>query len=124
VAISFTDRELDVMAILWERGSGTVAEIRELLEDDLAYTSVLSVVRVLEEKGYVYHEGEGKAHRYFPAVHALAAGRSALTRIVDKIFGGSPEILIAQLVNERKISAAEMKRLRKLIDERLKEEKP
>ena len=53
--ISFTDRELDVMAVLWERGSATVAEVRERLPDDLAYTTVLTVLRTLEEKGHVEH---------------------------------------------------------------------
>ena len=53
--ISFTDRELDIMAVLWDRGSATVAEVRERLPDDLAYTTVLSVLRTLEEKGHVGH---------------------------------------------------------------------
>src|SRR5262245_49833892 len=68
VAINFTDRELDVMAVLWERGSGTVAEVRERLPDELAYTTVLTILRILQEKGYVRHEGEGRAHRFYPLV--------------------------------------------------------
>ena len=71
--ITFTDRELDVMAVLWSRGSATVAEVRERLPDDLAYTTVLSVLRTLEEKGHVGHRGEGKAHRYFPLVERRVA---------------------------------------------------
>ena len=58
---SFTDRELDVMAVLWERGPSTVAEVREHLEDRLAYTTVLTVLRTLEAKGFVSHEEEGDA---------------------------------------------------------------
>ena len=56
---SFTDRELDVMAVLWDRGPSTVAEVREHLEDALAYTTVLTVLRTLETKGFVSHEEEG-----------------------------------------------------------------
>src|SRR5829696_4935303 len=97
--IAFTDRELDVMNVLWERGPATVAEVRAELPDDLAYTTVLTVLRTLEEKGYVSHAEEGKAHRYTPLVERQAAGRSALTRMVEKLFRGSPELLLTHLVN-------------------------
>jgi predicted transcriptional regulator len=117
--ISFTDRELDVMAVLWQRGSGTVAEVRDALDDELAYTTVLTVLRTLEEKGYVTHTAEGKAHRYAPAVTQHAAGGSALSRVLDKIFDGSAELLLTQLVSDRKLDAGELRRLRKLLDERL-----
>ena len=120
--IVFTDRELDVMAVLWERGSGTVAEVRERLSDDLAYTTVLSVLRTLEEKGHVRHEEEGKAHRYFPAVERHAAGRSAIARLVDTIFAGSPELLLTQLVSDRSLKPGDLRRMRRLLDERLRGE--
>jgi BlaI family penicillinase repressor len=119
--VSFTDRELDVMSVLWERGSATVAEARGLLTDPLAYTTVLTVFRTLEEKGHVRHEDEGKAHRYFPRVERERAGTSALRRIVDKLFGGSPELLLAQLVSDRRLSDAEVRRIRALLDNRLRE---
>lgn len=118
----FTDRELDVMSILWREGSGTVAEVRERLSDPLAYTSVLWVLQTLEEKGFVRHEKEGRAHRYVPLVESEAAGASALGRIVDKVFQGSAELLLAQLVAERGVSAAELQRMRDLLDRRLAEE--
>ena len=121
--ISFTDRELDVMAVLWRRGSGTVSEVREGLDDDLAYTTVLTILRTLEEKGFITHLTEGKAHRYLPAVTQDLAGKSALSRILEKVFSGSPEMLLAQLVNERDLDAEELKRLRKLLDTRLAETK-
>ena len=117
--ISFTDRELDVMAVLWEHGSGTVAEVRGALNDALAYTTVLTVLRTLQDKGYVTHAVEGRAHRYYPAVTQHAAGGSALSRVLDKIFGGSSELLLTQLVSDRKLDATELRRLRKLLDERL-----
>ena len=118
--ISFTDRELDVMAVLWDRGSATVTEVRERLPDELAYTTVLSVLRTLEEKGHVGHHEEGKAHRYFPLVERRAAGRSALSRLIDTVFNGSPELLLTQLVTERELSEEQLKRLRRLMDARLR----
>ena len=121
--ISFTDRELDVMAVLWQRGSGTVAEVRDGLEDDLAYTTVLTILRTLEDKGFVTHLSEGKAHRYLPAVTQDLAGKSALSRVVDKIFAGSPELLLTQLVSDRNLEPSELRRLRKLLDDRLSEKK-
>src|SRR5262249_495205 len=117
--ISFTDRELDVMAVLWQKGSGTVAEVRDALDDSFAYTTVLTVLRTLEEKGFVTHLAERNAHRYLPAVTPALAGRSALTRVVDKIFSGSPEMLLTQLVSERNLSEVELRKLRKLLDDRL-----
>lgn len=119
--VSFTDRELDVMAVLWEQGSATVTEVREHLSDELAYTTVLTVLRTLEEKRHVAHEEEGRAHRYFPLVAREAAGQSALRRLVRKVFAGSPELLLTQLVSDRKLSEDELLRMRRLLDERLGE---
>jgi predicted transcriptional regulator len=119
--ISFTDRELDIMGVLWDRGPATVAEVREALADALAYTTVLTVLRVLEEKGYVGHEEEGRAHRYHPLVERQAAGKSALRRLTRKLFKGSPEMLLTHLVSDRRLSDAEIRRMRTLLDERLKE---
>jgi predicted transcriptional regulator len=120
VSIRLSERELDVMAVLWDRGSGTVAEVRDALLDPLAYTTVLTVLRTLEEKGHVGHAEEGKAHRYRPLVARERAGRSALRRMLDKLFDGSPELLLTQLVSDRKLSPDELRRLRKVLDERLK----
>ena len=122
--IAFTDRELDVMSVLWDLDSATVTEVRERLSDDLAYTTVLTVLRTLEQKGYVGHTGEGRAHRYRPLVKREAAGRSALRRLVDKVFDGSPELLLTQLVSDRNLSDEELRRLRRLLHGRLRERKP
>jgi BlaI family penicillinase repressor len=109
------DRELDIMGVLWDLGSGTVAEVRGKLPVDLAYTTVLTILRNLEVKDLVSQTAEGKAHRYFPRVARTAARRTALTRILDKLFHGSPEQLITQLVEDEKLSARELKRLRALL---------
>jgi predicted transcriptional regulator len=113
---TFTDRELDVMTVLWNLGPATVAEVREQLADDLAYTTVLTVLRTLEDKGHIGHREEGKAHRYFAKVDAQAARKTALSTLVDRVFGGSAELLLTHLVSDRKLSAAELARLRDIVD--------
>ena len=120
--IYFTPRELDVMSILWRAGSGTVAEVRDELEEELAYTSVLSALQTLEEKGFVRHEAEGRAYRYYPTVEQEQAGGSALDRIREAIFHGSSERLFAQLMSDRGLPREELERMRRLLAERLEEE--
>jgi len=114
---SFTDRELDIMSVLWTHGSGSVAEVREALGGSAGYTTVLKLLQILEEKGAVRHEAEGRAYRYFPEVEPAAAGESALSRILDKIFGGSAELLLTQLVSDRRISRTELARMRQLLED-------
>jgi predicted transcriptional regulator len=105
------ERELDVMAVLWELGSGTVTEVLEHLGVPLAYTTVLTVLRNLEAKQYVTREEEGRAHRYYPRVAQQAAQQNALSRLVSQLFGGSPEALIARLVEQHDVSPDELARL-------------
>ncbi len=119
--VVFTERELDVMSVLWDEGSGTVAQVKDGLEDDLAYTTVLTVLRTLEEKGYVHHQEQGRAYRYSPSVERGVARESALKRLTRNLFGGSPELLLSQLVSDRRLSATELRRLRGLLDQRLAE---
>jgi predicted transcriptional regulator len=116
----FTDRELDVMSILWALGSATVADVRERLADELAYTSVLSALQTLEEKGYVRHESEGRAYRYHPVVGPSEAGSSAIARVLDKIFHGSAESMLAQMVEDRSLTRAELERMRALLEKRMR----
>ena len=121
--IYFPPRELEVMSILWRLGSATVAEVREALDEKLAYTSVLSALQTLEEKGFVRHEAHGRAYRYLAVVGAERAGGSAIARIRDAIFHGSAERMFAQLVSDKKLSREELERMRRLLVDRLKEEK-
>jgi BlaI family transcriptional regulator, penicillinase repressor len=120
MAAHFTDRELDVMKVLWRHGPATVADVRRQLDDDLAYTTVLTMLRILEEKGHVGHREAGKAHRYFAKVPESAARRSALAKMVDRVFGGSAELLLTHLVADRDLSPDELKRLRSFMDEQIK----
>jgi BlaI family transcriptional regulator, penicillinase repressor len=109
-------RELDVMSVLWQLGSGTVADVRERLPAKLAYTTVLTILRNLEEKSYVSRVAEGRAHRYSPRIGRLAARRSAIARLVDTLFHGAPEELISHMVEDRALTARDVRRLRALID--------
>ena len=118
----FTQRELDVMSILWRRGSGTVAEVRADYEGSAGYTGVLKLLQILEEKGAVRHVAEGRAYRYFPLVEPGEAGSNALARILEKIFGGSAEMLLAQLVSDQDIAPEELARMRRVLEELDEEE--
>ena len=115
------ERELDVMAVLWEIGSGTVAEVREHLDVPLAYTTVLTILRNLETKRFVRREEEGRGHRYFARVQQQTAQRSALSRLVAQLFDGSPHALIAQLVDQHGVSADELQKLAKALRARTRE---
>ncbi len=120
--IYFPPRELEVMSILWKLGSATVAEVRDELPERLAYTSVLSALQTLEEKGYVTHKPHGRAYKYSATVAAESAGGSAIARIRDAIFHGSAERMFAQLVSDKKLSRAELERMRGLLADRLGED--
>jgi len=112
---------MDVMSILWELGSATVAEVKKRMGDPLAYTTVLSVMQTLEQKGYVGHEEEGRAYRYHPLVDWQTAGQGELRRLLRKVFRGSPELLMAQLVADRDLTDDQLRRIKDLLDERLGE---
>jgi BlaI family penicillinase repressor len=115
--VAFSERELDVMTVLWKHGPSTAAEVRTYLDPDLAYNTVLSFLRVLEEKGHVRHVVEGKAHRYIALVDRAKAGQSAITRLLDTVFGGSAELLLVHLVRDKRVDALEIARLRRVLDE-------
>ena len=115
--IHLTDREADVMRVLWDHGPSVVNEVKEHLADDLAYTTVLTILRTLEQKGYVKHEEEGRVHRYFATVKEDAARKSALQHLTGKLFKGSAELLFTHLVSDRKLSKDQIQRMRDLLAE-------
>ena len=114
--ISLTDREADVMQVLWSHGPSVVAEVRERLDDKLAYNTVLTVLRTLETKEFVGHEEEGRGHRYFAKVKQQSARKSALKHLTEKLFNGSTELLFAQLVSDKKLSQKQIARIQQLLD--------
>ncbi|HKT28956.1 BlaI/MecI/CopY family transcriptional regulator [Dyella sp.] len=115
--ISLTDREADVMQVLWDHGPSLVAEVRARLSDELAYTTVLTVLRTLEGKGYVGHEEEGRGHRYFASVKQQAARKNAVQHLTNKLFKGSAELLFSHLVSDQKLPPEQIRRMRQLLAE-------
>jgi BlaI family transcriptional regulator, penicillinase repressor len=115
--LHLTPRELDIMSVLWELGEATVTDVRDRIDPNLAYTGISTMIRTLELKGYVSHRrGEGKTHIYFPLIQPEKAGASALTRVLDKVYGGSPIKLLAHLVEQRKLSEKDLERMRELLE--------
>lgn len=120
--LALTDRELDLMAVLWDSGPSTASEVQAALANQgiqLAYNTVLTVLRILEAKGSVDHLEEGRAHRFRSVVDRSEAGASALTRTLDRLFDGSAEALVAQLVQRPSLTRKDLKRLRKIIKQQL-----
>jgi predicted transcriptional regulator len=124
VPVTFTERELDIMAVLWQHGPCTVAEVRSHLDDDVSHNTVATMLTILENKGYVDHVEEGRAFRYRPIVDREEAGSSAFSRLVDTVFGGSAEALLTHFVRDRRLSKAELERIRSVLDEQIDTPKP
>ena len=117
-----TDREIDLMNVLWQHGPSTVAEIHQRLQDNLAYTTVLSLMRTLESKGLVRRTKEGRAHRYAPMLDRDRATGAAVSSLAAKFFRGSRELLLLHLATNEKLTPKALQRLEQLLRER-KEQK-
>lgn len=115
----FTQRELDIMAVLWDHGPCTVAEVRTHLGNSVSHNTVATMLTILENKGGVDHVEEGRAFRYRPLIGRDDAGRSAISRITDTVFGGSVEALLLHFIRDRRLTRAELARLRDVLDERI-----
>ncbi|MFZ3340540.1 MAG: BlaI/MecI/CopY family transcriptional regulator [Terriglobales bacterium] len=113
-----TEAELRVMKVLWERGSGTVQQVLDSMEEKpaLAYNSVLTTIRVLERKGYLEHIKDGRAHVYAPLVRQQEATRSEVRRLASRFFGNSHEDLVLNILEDRGMEREELARLRKMLD--------
>ena len=114
-----TDAELRLMEVVWKKGEATVADVVEAVtgEPPLAYSTVLTMLRILENKGYLVHTKQGRAFAYKPAVDRHTARESAIGHLLRRFFDDSPELLLLNLVENRKIGAKELARLRKRIEE-------
>lgn len=119
--VVFTERELDLMAVLWQHGASTVAEIRARLSDQVSHNTVATILTILENKGHVAHTEEGRAFRYHAVVGREEAGQRAFTRLVDTVFAGSPEALLTHFVRNRRLSADELRRIRAILDEQIEQ---
>jgi predicted transcriptional regulator len=124
MAMTLTDRELDIMSVLWDRGPSTVAEVRETLSDRLAHNTVATMLTILETKGHASHTEEGRAFRYHAVLERNDAGRSAFARLIDTVFAGSAEMLITRFVADSRLSKQELERIRAILDERIESNSP
>jgi BlaI family transcriptional regulator, penicillinase repressor len=121
--ISLADRESELMDVLWDKGPSTVSEVQAQVSDQLAYTTVLTILRKLEAKGYVGHTGDGRAHRYHALIERTAAQEGALKALAARLFKGSSEALLMHLVEREKLSARQVQRIEALLQNTAKKEK-
>ena len=112
-----TDVELELMTILWRLGEGTVADVIEQLPKnrDLAYTSVSTILRILEQKGVLKTRKEGRGHIYIPALKKSDYESRTVKDVVDRVFDGTPVALVKQLLDSVKINESEVQELKALI---------
>jgi predicted transcriptional regulator len=115
---TLTEAELRIMNVLWERHSATVHEVLEAIPSKpaLAYNSVLTIIRILEKKGYVKHEKDKRAHVFLPVVDRKDATRFEVRHLVSRFFGNSNEQLVLNVLEETSIDAEELDRLRQLLE--------
>ena len=114
-----TEAELRLMRLLWARGESAVADLVQALPDDtpLAYTSVLTTIRILEKKGYVQHRQEGRAYLYRPCVAEQEAQQSEIRQVLQRFFGNSRERLVLSLLGDADVTLEELERMKKAIAE-------
>jgi predicted transcriptional regulator len=118
-SLILTDHELRLMDVLWQREEATVADVVEALPPPaLAYSTVLTTLRTLEQKGYIAHEEDGRAYVYHPVVQRDDAAKSAMRHLVDRFFGSSPGDLAVTLLDEAPLSDADVAKIRRLLQRR------
>jgi predicted transcriptional regulator len=121
-SLVLTDHELRLMEILWRSGKATVAEVTaDVGTPPLAYNTVLSTLRTLEQKGYVGHEEDGRAFVYRPRVGRTQAADSAVRQLLRRFFGNSPGQLAVSLLDDAKLSDADVARIQKALARKRKE---
>jgi predicted transcriptional regulator len=115
---TLTEAELRIMNVLWEKGSATVHEVLQALppKPTLAYNSVLTIIRILETKGYVSHVKDRRAHVYMPKIDRKDATRFEVRHLVSRFFGNSHEQLVLNILEESSIDADELARVRQLLE--------
>lgn len=115
---NLTDAELRLMEVLWSKGASTVSDVVAALPGPppAAYSTVLTMLRILEKKGYLRHAKEGRAFIYEPVVDRTEARRNVLRYVLDRFFGNSPEALVLNLIEDREIDEAELDRLKSMIE--------
>jgi BlaI family transcriptional regulator, penicillinase repressor len=114
---TLTEAELRLMDVLWLKGSATVQQVLDGLpaKPALAYNSVLTTIRVLEQKGYVEHVKDGRAHVYMPLIERKEATRSEIRHLLSRFFEDSHELLVLNILEDQGVKAEELRRLRQLL---------
>jgi predicted transcriptional regulator len=116
---ALTDAEARVMSVLWRRHTASVADVVVALKKThaVSYSTVQTILRILEDKGYVSHEKVARAFIYQPRVDERQARRRALRHLVTRLFEGSPSLLVLNVLEDEQIDASELNRLKKLIED-------
>lgn len=116
---ALTDAEARIMAVLWHLQSASVADVvRDLSEDrPVTYSTVQTLLRILETKGYVTHDKVARAFIYRPLVDEHQARRRALRHLVSRLFDGSPSLLVLNVLGDEELDPAELQRVKQLIEE-------
>ena len=115
---TLTDAELRLMEVIWQKREASAADVLDALPDaDLAYTTVINTLRILEAKGYLRHTKDGKAFIYHPLVDRTEASRTAVQYILSRFFGNSPGLLVSNLIRDDQLSKRDLQGLKKLIEE-------
>ena len=116
---TLTDGELRIMEVLWTKKTASVRDVCDVLneKDDVAYNTVQTMMRILEDKNYLSHHKEGRAFVYTPVVDQRSARSSALKHFLGSFFDGSPKALVQNLIEDENIDKMEIDRLRKLLEE-------
>lgn len=116
-SITLTEAELRLMKMLWQRGESAVGELVAAMPEGsaLAYNSVLTTIRILEQKGYVHHRQEGRAFLYSPSIPEHEASKTEVRHIMQRFFGNSRERLLLSLLGDDEITPDELRRLKKAI---------
>ncbi len=116
---TLTDGELELMRVLWERGRASVSEVVQAVlgSPPPAYNSVLTRLRILEQKGYAGHDKTGRAFTYYPRIDQNEAREHAVSRLVSQLFNGSPTQLVLNLLEQSQVDPAEIRRLKTLLED-------
>lgn len=120
---TFTDKEVEIMNVVWSLGEATARQIQEALPGERHYNSVLTIIRVLEKKGHLVYRVEGKAHVYRAKATQEKAQRKVLSHLIKQVFGGSPASLVLHLVETGELTENDLQQARELIAVKKKEGK-
>jgi predicted transcriptional regulator len=115
---TFTDKELDIMKVIWERGEVSAREIQANLPGNQHYNTVLTIIRVLERKGHLTHRTEGKSHIYRAVQQPAKSRGRVLGHLIEQVFGGSPASLVLHLVETGNLTESDLRKAREVLASR------